>query len=370
MKISRILSDERGLTLPEVMAAVLILSIVTVSLYAVYDYSFNSYKWGGDYANNQDQGRLVLQKITGTVRKGFDIHTVTGEDGFLLDVLTDCKLFNSFDDNRIWTGRASGEFAGNPPTRDKDRFTINMQAGVAGSVYQLETTAPFALVKPTVKGHIQVEAKINASSLKPGSAAFLYLVGPKQEGDATLPNDLNYVGVRLTGAGELSIVDNVYGLAGTVYSYPEHIDLNREHIIRLSLQPRGYNDLSHWITLYLDNVEKYREEKDKSVTWTGENNLAFVRLGLAATENVQDTGITFTGLSLFYNSDKYYSRNEELFYQKNEETELQVAGGIKNFRVNRDANLADIELTFKNADPNGKQNSSYTLRSSITFQGR
>ncbi|PKM82037.1 MAG: hypothetical protein CVU89_06770 [Firmicutes bacterium HGW-Firmicutes-14] len=372
MKIAKYLNNQKGLTLVEVIAAVLLLSLVTVSLWAVYDYSTRSYKWGGEYADNQDQGRLVMQKITKAVRNGFKIHTVDTAQGFRLEVLTDNKLADSFDDERIWTGKGTGSFDGTVK-REKNRFTVTMNRGVAGSVYHLDTSGPFALVKPTVKGHLHVETKIDGSSLKPGSRAVLYLIGPTTEDGLTVPNEKNFVGVRLDGSGVLNIVENMNGNGSTVWTYDKPVDLSGEHLLRLVLEPRGYNEFTQWVTLYLDNTEIPPIELVKHESWSKENSLAFVRLGL---ETQEDTGVvsaSWSGLSLFYNSFSYFSENKELYYRKNQEQQYRVADGLDKFTVRRDSskpNLAEIELSFMNRNPDNKQNSSYNLKSSVTFHGR
>ncbi len=365
MKIKHFMDNTKGLTLVEVMAAVLILSLIIVTLYAVYDYSLSSYLWGEDYANNQDQGRLVMQKITKMVRNGFDIDV--NDEGNYLDVLTDGKLVNSFDDDRFWN------FKVKPP---RDSLTLEAP-GVAGIVYQ-ETIAPYALIKPTTNGHIQVEALLNASFVKPGSAAFIHLIGPKTENEVTTPNYNNYAGVKLDGYGNLSVVENVYGQTGTVWTHAENIDINKEHILRLGLEPKGYNESSHFISIYLDNklLDRIERPRDglRSINgneygWVAGNNLAYVRLGLES-DGSDNAAVTWTNFKIFYNSYKYYRQDKRLYYKKNEEPAIEVADNVGKFNVVKKEPdpVVDIELTF--GDPEKEKNRSYTLNSSVKFQGR
>ena len=372
--VDNIRGNQKGFTLIEVMAAVLILSIVTISLYTVYDYSIRSYGWGARYASAQEQGRFVMQKITTMAKSAFDV--CSGDDGRRLDLLTDENLADSFDDNNIWNGYGESS-QGVAPAREKDSVTFNT---VSGNAYYLESSFPFGLIKPTTGGHLQVEVIIDASRLTPGSKAAIYFVAPDTQSQRFTPGVTNSVGVQLEakgdGTGVLSIVEKKNGVSTPPQTIStEPVDITKEHSLRVGLKPTGYSVATHNISIYFDNnnilkdkasLELVRDATSKQNYWAATNNLAFVRFGIEAPASRAE--LIYKKISVFYNSYKFFVKGEDLYYQQNEDKEQKVADSVYKFNVQTSDNLANIELGLKYGFSAGKEdNAIYTLRSNVSF---
>lgn len=74
----RLIQDEGGFTLPEMMVTIIIMTVVLFSLYSIFDMSIRVFTFGNDKVEAVENARLGLEKMEREIRAAYPVHGPTG----------------------------------------------------------------------------------------------------------------------------------------------------------------------------------------------------------------------------------------------------------------------------------------------------
>jgi competence protein ComGC len=90
----RLLREEGGFTLSEMMVTILIMIIVLFALYSIFDMSIKSYSFGNSKAEAMENARLGMDKMEREIRQAYALDKANGNS----------QLFQTWDENQIEFG--------------------------------------------------------------------------------------------------------------------------------------------------------------------------------------------------------------------------------------------------------------------------
>jgi prepilin-type N-terminal cleavage/methylation domain-containing protein len=99
----RVLREESGFTLPEMLVTMMIMIIVLFALYSIFDMSLRVFSFGNDKVEAVENARLGLEKMEREIRAAYPYNkTAATPDKHLFDTWTSTAITfgNDFDGNR------------------------------------------------------------------------------------------------------------------------------------------------------------------------------------------------------------------------------------------------------------------------------
>lgn len=99
----RVLREESGFTLPEMLVTMMIMIIVLFALYSIFDMSLRVFSFGNDKVEAVENARLGLEKMEREIRAAYPYNkTAATPDEHLFDTWTSTAITfgNDFDGNR------------------------------------------------------------------------------------------------------------------------------------------------------------------------------------------------------------------------------------------------------------------------------
>ena len=90
----RLLREEEGFTLSEMLVTILIMIIVLSALYSIFDMSLKTYGFGNSKAEAMENARLGMEKMEREIRQAYAFDKASG----------DLQLFQTWDENQMTFG--------------------------------------------------------------------------------------------------------------------------------------------------------------------------------------------------------------------------------------------------------------------------
>ncbi len=122
----RLLREEKGFSLSEMMVTILIMIIVLFALFSIFDMSLKIYGFGNSKAEAMENARLGMEKMEREIRQAYAFDKANG----------DSRLFQPWDENQITFGNdldgdmKSGPTAGECPNiNDCELISYSLDAG-------------------------------------------------------------------------------------------------------------------------------------------------------------------------------------------------------------------------------------------------
>jgi prepilin-type N-terminal cleavage/methylation domain-containing protein len=75
---ARLLREERGFTLPEVLVTMMIMIVVLFALYSIFDMTIKVFSFGNDKVEATENARLGLEKMEREIRAAYPVDRVNG----------------------------------------------------------------------------------------------------------------------------------------------------------------------------------------------------------------------------------------------------------------------------------------------------
>ncbi len=96
----RLLKDERGFTLPEMLITITIMGVVFSALFSVFDMSLTIFSYGNNKVEAAENARVGLEKMEREIRQAHAINTATGQ---MFDTWTPTQIRfgNDLDGNGV-----------------------------------------------------------------------------------------------------------------------------------------------------------------------------------------------------------------------------------------------------------------------------
>jgi Tfp pilus assembly protein PilW len=192
--VPRLLRDERGFTLPEMMVTIMIMIMVFFSLYSIFDMSLRVFSFGNDKAEAAQNARLGLEKMEREIRAAYPYDKPAGKNYVLLSPTDPTLAATTLTANQITFGNDLNGDA-------KLRCPISLiDTRCEFITYKLSSSAPYTLQRVntatpnTSPGEAVIEF-VNGSN----GLTFTYLK-PDSSGNlvtTTTPSEVKVVRVRL-----------------------------------------------------------------------------------------------------------------------------------------------------------------------------
>jgi prepilin-type N-terminal cleavage/methylation domain-containing protein len=80
---TRLLREERGFTLPEMLVTIMVMIVVLFALYSIFDMSIRVFSFGNDKVEAVENARLGLEKMAREVRAAYPYDKVAGQGHML-----------------------------------------------------------------------------------------------------------------------------------------------------------------------------------------------------------------------------------------------------------------------------------------------
>jgi prepilin-type N-terminal cleavage/methylation domain-containing protein len=74
----RLLREERGFTLPEMLVTIMIMIVVLFALYSIFDMSIRVFSFGNDKVEATENARLGLEKMEREIRAAYPVDRING----------------------------------------------------------------------------------------------------------------------------------------------------------------------------------------------------------------------------------------------------------------------------------------------------
>jgi Tfp pilus assembly protein PilW len=142
----RLLREEKGFSLSEMMVTILIMIIVLFALFSIFDMSLNIYGFGNSKAEAMENARLGMEKMEREIRQAyaFDKGNPTTPDRRLFDVWTATQItFGNDLDGDMKSGPTAGEC---PNIDDCELISYSLDDGT-GSLMRTSGGAPQPVVE-------------------------------------------------------------------------------------------------------------------------------------------------------------------------------------------------------------------------------
>ena len=186
----RLLRDERGFTLPEMLVSIMVMVMVLFALYSVFDMSLRVFSFGNDKVEAVENARLGLEKMEREIRAAYPYDRAAGKNYLLLNPSTPTLGATTLTENQITFGN---------DLNGDGKLTCPVSPPCEFITYRLSSAPPYTLqrVNPTPSGDAvePVVEYVNGS----GGLTFTYLK-PDASGNlvtATTPSEVRVVRVRL-----------------------------------------------------------------------------------------------------------------------------------------------------------------------------
>ena len=116
-RIRRLLREEGGFTLAEVLVAMMIMTTVLFALYSIFDMSIRVFSFGNDKVEATENARLGLEKMERELRAAYPYNKASGNN----------IVLSSFSPNRVTFGNdLDGNRVIDPAT---EQFTYGLSGG-------------------------------------------------------------------------------------------------------------------------------------------------------------------------------------------------------------------------------------------------
>jgi prepilin-type N-terminal cleavage/methylation domain-containing protein len=116
----RLLKDERGFTLPEMLITITIMGVVFSALFSVFDMSLTIFSYGNNKVEAAENARVGLEKMEREIRQAHAINTATGQM-FDTWASTQIRFGNDLDGN----GVIACPNTSSPPKCEKIGYQLN-----------------------------------------------------------------------------------------------------------------------------------------------------------------------------------------------------------------------------------------------------
>lgn len=175
----RLVKDEGGFTLPELMVTMLMMVMVLFALYNIFDMSIRVFSFGNDKTEAVENARLGLEKMEREIRAAYP----QGSSGTLFNTWNSNSIAfgNDLDGNRTIECVASGT----PPCE-----TISYDVYSTGSTYALGRKNSFGGVQQPV---VEFVNYVNPSNT---GLSFRYFTGDGTEIDPASPAPFTEADIR------------------------------------------------------------------------------------------------------------------------------------------------------------------------------
>jgi prepilin-type N-terminal cleavage/methylation domain-containing protein len=129
----RLLREEKGFSLVEVMVTMLIMIIVLFALYSIFDMSIKTYSFGNSKAEAMENARLGMDKMEREIRQAYAFDKANGNN----------QLFPTWDENQLEFGNdLDGSTAVECPNVDEDCEIISYTLDGNGNLMRTSEDPP------------------------------------------------------------------------------------------------------------------------------------------------------------------------------------------------------------------------------------
>ena len=190
----RLVRDERGFTLPEMLVTIMMMILVMFALYSIFDMSLRVFNYSNDKVEAVENARLGMEKMEREIRAAYFYDLPNNKKYLLLDPTLPTLAATTLYSNQITFGN---DLNGDSKLSCPISLTDNRCEFIS---YRLSNTAPYTLLRvntatPAISPGQPVVEFVNG----PEGLTFSYLK-PDNSGNlvpTTVPSEVTVVRVKL-----------------------------------------------------------------------------------------------------------------------------------------------------------------------------
>jgi type II secretory pathway component PulJ len=182
----RLLREERGFTLPEMMVTVVIWIVVLFALYSVFDMSITAFRYGNNQVEAVESARLGLEKMEREIRQVYVLdRSIDPNKIFEIWTPTEIRFGNDLDGISIPPRKIECPNRAAPPQCEKIGYRVYQPAG--STTYALGRDSTSAGTTNTVANLRPVVEDVDYVS--PTNTGLRFTYCQRLGGPDTVPND-------------------------------------------------------------------------------------------------------------------------------------------------------------------------------------